>query len=137
METSDAFIRSNVVFRNSTIWYPQTVGIPAGGLTHTAAQWTQLNTSGDVVQGGRVEDPTATATNGGFWYSYPSIAVNATDDVLFRHTDEPERFTVIHLSWLGRTEINSKHPTVEFDGTFAEFLAEEKRLYGLTTPEDV
>ena len=60
-----------------------------------------------------------------------------TDDVLFRHTDEPERFTVIHLSWLGRTEINAEHPTVEFDGTFAGFLSEEKRLYGLTPPDDV
>ena len=49
----------------------------------------------------------------------------ATDDVLFRHTAEPERFTVIHLSWLGRTEINVKHPTVEFDGTFEEFIADE------------
>jgi hypothetical protein len=61
----------------------------------------------------------------------------ATDDVMFRHTDEPERFTVIHLSWLGRTEINAEHPTVEFDGTFSEFLAEKRRLYGLTPPEDV
>jgi hypothetical protein len=61
----------------------------------------------------------------------------AIDDVLFRHWDEPERFTVIHLSWLGRTEINADHPTVEFDGTFAEFLAEVKRLFGLTPPEDV
>ena len=61
----------------------------------------------------------------------------ATDDVLFRHTDEPDRFTVIHLSWLGRTEINAEYPAVEFDGTFAEFLAEEKRLYGLTPPGDV
>ena len=61
----------------------------------------------------------------------------ATDDVLFRHTDEPDRFTVIHLSWLGRTEIAAEYPAVEFDGTFAEFLAEEKRLYGLTPPGDV
>jgi hypothetical protein len=60
----------------------------------------------------------------------------ATDDVLFRHTEAPERFTVVHLSWLGRTEINAKHPTVEFDGTFAGFLAEEERLYGLTPPPD-
>ena len=60
----------------------------------------------------------------------------ATDDVLFRHTDQPERFTIIHLSWLGRTEINAQHPTVEFDGTFAEFIAEEERLYGLTPPQD-
>lgn len=61
----------------------------------------------------------------------------ATDDVLFRHTGEPDHFTVIHLSWLGRTEINAVHPTVEYDGTFAGFLADEKRLYGLTPPEDV
>jgi hypothetical protein len=52
---------------------------------------------------------------------------HATDDVLFRHIQEPERFTVIHLSWLGRTEINAQHPTVEFDGTFAEFLNQEAR----------
>jgi hypothetical protein len=60
----------------------------------------------------------------------------ATDDVLFRHKDEPNRFTVVHLSWLASTEIDAEHPRVEFDGTFPEFLAEEKRLYGLT-PEDV
>ena len=61
----------------------------------------------------------------------------ASDDVLFRHKDEPERFTVVHFSWLGRTEINEKHPTVEFDGTFVGFLAEEERLHGLTSPNDV
>jgi hypothetical protein len=83
MDVGDAQVRTNVVFRNNTIWYPQTVGIPAGGLTHTASQWTQLNTAGAVLQGGRVEDPTATATNGGKWYAYASIAVNASNDVLF------------------------------------------------------
>jgi hypothetical protein len=56
---------------------------------------------------------------------------DGTDDTLFRHRDEPERFTLIHLTWLGKTEINSEHPTVEFDGTFAEFLADEERRYGL------
>ena len=82
IDSGDAFIRTNVVFRNSSIWYAQTVGLPSGGLTHTAAQWTQLNTAGDVVQGGRIDDPTATASNGGKWYSYPSIAANANNDVL-------------------------------------------------------
>lgn len=52
----------------------------------------------------------------------------ATDDVLFRHRSQSDRFTVIHLSWLGRTEINAQHPTVEFDGTFAGFLASEDKL---------
>ncbi|MBI1760186.1 MAG: hypothetical protein HYR56_02010 [Acidobacteria bacterium] len=58
----------------------------------------------------------------------------ATDDVLFRHLDEPTRFTVIHLSWRGRTEINAQYPPVEFDGMFDEFSATEERLYGLTVP---
>jgi hypothetical protein len=60
----------------------------------------------------------------------------ATDDVLFRHVTEPEGFAVIHLSWLGRTEINALHPSVEFDGTFAGFLAQEEGLYGLTPHKD-
>jgi hypothetical protein len=50
------------------------------------------------------------------------------DDVLFRHRDDPGRFTVIHLSWLGQTEINALQPTVEFDGSFAVFLAKEARV---------
>jgi hypothetical protein len=50
------------------------------------------------------------------------------DDVLFRHQHEPNRFTVVHLSWLGRTEVNAQHPSVEFDGSFSEFLAEEERI---------
>ena len=32
--------------------------------------------------GGRVEDATATATNGGKWYAYTSVAVNRNDDLL-------------------------------------------------------
>jgi hypothetical protein len=84
IEVGDAFVRSNVVFRNSSIWYPQTVGLPAGGpITHTAVQWTQLDPTGAVLQGGRVDDPTATDTNGGKWYAYSSISVNANNDALF------------------------------------------------------
>jgi phenylpropionate dioxygenase-like ring-hydroxylating dioxygenase large terminal subunit len=48
---------------------------------------------------------------------------HGSDDILFRWLDEPNHFTIVHLSWLGRTEINAQHPTVEFDGSFAEFLA--------------
>jgi hypothetical protein len=60
---------------------------------------------------------------------------HGSDDVLFRHRDQSQRFTVIHLSWIGKQEINAQHPTVEFDGTFEGFCAEEKRLYGLTPPD--
>ncbi len=50
---------------------------------------------------------------------------DGTDDILCRHHDEPSRFTVIHLSWLGREEINTLHPTVEVDGDFQQFIAYE------------
>jgi hypothetical protein len=73
----------NAVFRDGAIYYAQTVGLPAsGGISHTAAQWVQLDTNGDVVQAGRIEDPTASPSNGGKWYAYPSIAVNRDKDVL-------------------------------------------------------
>ncbi|MET0648142.1 MAG: immunoglobulin-like domain-containing protein [Pyrinomonadaceae bacterium] len=86
LNAGDSFIRSNVVFRNGRLYYAQTVGLrqaTTGPITHTAAQWTAVNaTTHAFVQGGRVEDPAATATNGGKWYTYPSIAVNKNDDVL-------------------------------------------------------
>lgn len=88
LETQDSFVRANAVFRNNHIYHAQTIGLPAGGLTHTSVQWTKLATtgvtgaSGVFVDGGRVDDPTATATNGGKWYAYPSIAVNKFDEIL-------------------------------------------------------
>ena len=49
-----------------------------------------------------------------------------TDDILCWHHDDLARFTVIHLSWLGRTEGDCNHPAVECDGSFADFLAYER-----------
>ena len=86
IDTADAAVRSNVVFRDGKLYYAQTVALPAGGLTsasRTAAQWTVLDAATqDDIDGGRVEDPTATATNGGRWYAYPSLAVNRNGDLL-------------------------------------------------------
>jgi hypothetical protein len=84
LATQDAQIRTSPVMRNGQIWYSQTVGLPAtGGIQRTVVQWTKLDaTTGNVLDGGRIEDPTATATNGGFWYSYSSIAVNDAGDAI-------------------------------------------------------
>ncbi|HKU78067.1 MAG TPA: lamin tail domain-containing protein [Pyrinomonadaceae bacterium] len=85
IDVGDAFIRSNVVFRNGKIYYPQTIALPAGGITNNSrfvAQWTALNSNGTFADGGRVEDATATLINGGKSYAYPSISVNKNDDVL-------------------------------------------------------
>ena len=84
IDSGDSYIRSNVVFRSGGIWYAQTVGLPGpggGALTHTAAQWTRIDTSGVFVEGGRIDDANATSANGE-WYAYPSIAVNANGDLL-------------------------------------------------------
>ena len=56
---------------------------------------------------------------------------HGSDDVLFRHRDQPERFTVIHLTWTRKREINAEHPSVCYDGSFEGFVAEERRVYGL------
>ena len=53
-----------------------------------------------------------------------------TDDILCRHRANPTRFTVIHLSWIGKQEIDSKHPHVENDGDFASFLQYESQFHG-------
>ena len=85
IDSGDSFIRSNVVFRNGSIWYAQTIGLPAGRtaltIDRTAAQWTRVDPSGAFVEGGRIDDASATSTSGE-WYAYPSIAVNANGDVL-------------------------------------------------------
>jgi hypothetical protein len=83
IHAGDAFIRGNAVLRNGNIYYAQTIGLPAvTGMTHTGVQWTRLDTSGNFVDGGRIEDPTATANNGGKWYAYPTLAVNRNGDML-------------------------------------------------------
>ncbi len=44
----------------------------------------------------------------------------ASDDALFRHTNEPDRWSVVHLTWIGKQE-QGHWPSVAFTGTFAEF----------------
>ncbi|MGH9908756.1 MAG: hypothetical protein ACRD8U_24625, partial [Pyrinomonadaceae bacterium] len=85
IDSGDAFIRSNVVFRNGFIWYAQTIALPEGGLStdsRVAAQWTKIDTTGAFADGGRVEDANATRDNGGEHYAYPSISVNKNNDAL-------------------------------------------------------
>ena len=59
----------------------------------------------------------------------------ASDDVLFQRLDDPTRFTVVHLTWRGRTEVDKRFPTVELDGSFQHFLDEEAPWNDLA-PED-
>jgi hypothetical protein len=85
MDTGDSQIRSAPVFRNGNIWYSQTILLPAGSLTtgsRAAVQWTKINTAGAFVDGGRIQDPTATLVNGGKLYAYSCLTVNKNNDML-------------------------------------------------------
>lgn len=85
VDSADARI-GNAVFRNGHVYYAQTIGLPAGGAPgeprRTGVQWVELDRNGAFVQGGRIVDRSASETNGGSWYAYPSISVNAENDVL-------------------------------------------------------
>jgi hypothetical protein len=83
LETQDSQVRSGPVFRGGDIWYAQTVGLPSVSLTHTGVQWTRITTpGGGFVDGGRIEDAGATSTNGGKWYAFAHLAVNAAGDMM-------------------------------------------------------
>ena len=51
------------------------------------------------------------------------------DDVLFRYSEQPERFALVHLTWLGKREIDARHPSVSFDGTLTEYAKWEASIF--------
>jgi len=74
------------VYRNGSLWASHTVYLPAIGMpTRTAAQWWQISTAagsvGTVQQFGRIDDP-----SGANFYAYPTLAVNANNDVMVGYT---------------------------------------------------
>jgi len=103
IESQDSQIRSAPTWRNGFIYYTQTIGLPASSWTHTAVQWTKLASDGSFLDGGRLDDPTATSTNAGKWYAYPHIAVNAAGDFLvgysqFSSAQHPSAGYSMHLA---------------------------------------
>ncbi|MDD1794428.1 hypothetical protein LRP50_14940 [Enterovibrio sp. ZSDZ42] len=54
---------------------------------------------------------------------------DATDDILCRHIDAEDLYTVVHLTWSMRPEIDNKHPTVEFHGSYDEFLQYNSKFF--------
>lgn len=78
----------NTLFRNGTIWTSHHFGVRgAGNVTvRTAAQAYQLTPAAAVLQRLRVEDPTATDTNGGKWYAFAAVSVNRGNDAVIGYT---------------------------------------------------
>lgn len=63
--------------KEGAIWCAHTVFLPAATGERGAAQWWQFTPAGNILQRGRIED-----TSGKYHYTYPSLAVNSTGDVL-------------------------------------------------------
>jgi hypothetical protein len=51
-----------------------------------------------------------------------------TDDILCRHHKDPDRLTVVHLTWRGGPEIDPRYPAIECDGTVEDFYHYERRF---------
>jgi len=45
---------------------------------------------------------------------------DASDDALFRHVNEPDHWSVVHLTWISKPE-QAPFPAVAFTGTFRAF----------------
>jgi hypothetical protein len=68
-------------YRNGSLWAAHTVFLPSTTATNSAVQWWQIDPDGTVEQFGRVYDP-----DGKLFHAYPSLAVNASNDVLIGYT---------------------------------------------------
>jgi len=69
---------TNVTYRNQHLWCAHTIFLPATGTaTRSSVMWWEMDTLGNPVQNGIVDDP-ATPT----FFDFPSISVNANNDAL-------------------------------------------------------
>lgn len=68
-------------YRSGSLWCVHHIFLPATTPTRASVQWWQLTPAGAVQQRGRIDDP-----SGATFYAYPSIAVNAVNDVLIGYS---------------------------------------------------
>lgn len=80
IDAGDSRIES-CVYRNGSLWASHTAFVPMGAPTRTVAQWWQFQPNGVLQQFGRVED-----VFGGRSFAYPSLAVNASNDMLIGYS---------------------------------------------------
>ncbi len=70
----------NTIYRNGKIWAVHHIFLPANNPHRTAVQWWVLDTSGVVLERGRIEDP-----SNEYHFAFPSIAVNRYEDMMIGH----------------------------------------------------
>ncbi len=69
-----------MINRNNKLWAVHHIYIPADNPQRCAVQWWHIDTSGVILERGRIDDPTNE-----YSFAYPSIAVNANEDVFIGH----------------------------------------------------
>jgi len=67
----------NMIYRNGKLWTTHHVYLPQGNVNRCAVQWWNIDTTGELLQFGRMDDPDA-----GMYFAFASIAVNAKEDVM-------------------------------------------------------
>jgi hypothetical protein len=82
IDNGDSRMQS-VVFRNGSLWCAHTVFYPLGtSAARSAVQWWQFNpTTATIQQRGVIDDE-----GGNSFYAYPSLAVNANNDMLIGYS---------------------------------------------------
>jgi PKD repeat protein len=70
----------NVIYRNGKLWAVHHIFVPANNPQRAAVQWWELDTTGTVLQRGRIEDTTNL-----YSFAFPTIAVNKFEDILIGH----------------------------------------------------
>ncbi len=71
----------NVIYRNGKLWAVHHVFLPANNPKRCAVQWWELSTDGVIINYGRIQDTTNL-----FSFAFPTIAVNADEDVLIGYS---------------------------------------------------
>lgn len=74
--------RQNVVLRNGKLWAVHHVFLPAGNPQRTAVQWWNLSKEVQILQRGRIDDPT-----GVMHYAFPTVAINQFEDMMICHNN--------------------------------------------------
>ncbi len=114
---NDARISSAVMI-NGQIWCAHHIGLPADVPTHTAVQWWELSTGGAILQRGRIDDAAGLVSR-----YYPTIAVNATEDVLIGYTvsSPATRINAAYSSRTATTPVNTTDDEYVYRGGISTY----------------
>ena len=69
-----------MIYRNDKLWAVHHIYLPADNPLRCAIQWWELDTAGVILERGRIEDTTNLTS-----FAFPSIAVNAHEDIFIGH----------------------------------------------------